>query len=135
MQRMDSVAYHHCVELFISLNNGGESPNYFAVRSVLVVIHCLQGGSAQRHQVGSDFIFILSYLALLWNWKKKACYSELGLILLLRAQKSFQYLQPCKSRRLKKISINHMYKEESITPALKGAGAWLSAGLWFVQLL
>lgn len=102
----------------------------FAVKPAPMVIHCVRGGSARWHRVGADFI--LSYFAPLWN-REKAHYSELGLILLLKAQKCFQYLQPCKSRRLKKYKINHTYKEESIIPPLKGAEARLSTGLLFLQ--
>lgn len=32
-QRMDSVAYHHCKEVFISLNNGAESQNSICSKS------------------------------------------------------------------------------------------------------
>lgn len=131
MQRMDLLPTITAEE-YISLNNGAKSPNYICCKAGAggnsLAARWLSTATSGRFWFHSHSLLFCSPLEL----EKRACYSELGLILLLKAQKCFQYLQPCKSKRLEKYKINHMYREESITPPIKGAEAKLSAGLLFV---
>lgn len=74
MQRVDSLAYHCCNKIFISLSNSTEKKHYICyhpspVRPELMVMHWIQDGSTQQCRVGSGFVPPLSYFALLWYWK------------------------------------------------------------------
>lgn len=74
MQRMDSLPYHRCSKIFMSLSNGTEKQHYIChrlspVRPELMETHWVPDGSAQRHRAGSAFVLPLSYSALLWYWK------------------------------------------------------------------